>query len=309
MAYEELGVLNRELDKKVRERTATLEGITIELDRKNVELEKALAELKEAQQAMIRQAKLAALGRMAAGATHEINNPLNFINAGAYGINKKLGNLEKLVGAAAHEGELAPLFASMKELSNVVVNGCDRIKGIVQGLWNISTERESPTETTDINKLLDSTLQLVQARLLPETRVIDERERLPLVECRPQEVGQVFLNLVINALDAMPRGGKLTLKTTTDGTHVHISVQDTGTGIPPDHLGRIFEPFHTTKQAGKGAGLGLTICSHIVEKHGGAIEVESEVGQGSRFTVTLPVSALREQPKGSREAWSRSGEV
>jgi len=232
----------------------------------------ACRRLQESQAELIRVEKIAALGRLAASLAHEINNPLQALRSG----------LRLLVGRPLDEEK-------RQRYLEVASREVERLIGIVERMLNFyrpTTEREF----TDVNAVIEEILVLA-GKQLQHSRVTVRHQLtpgLPLIETVAGQINQVFLNIILNALDAMPDGGELTVTTGWNGDRqaVRISFTDTGEGIPAEDIPRIFEPFFTRKL--KGTGLGLTISYGIVERHGGRIEVESRVGEGSTFTVILP---------------------
>jgi two-component system, NtrC family, sensor kinase len=169
-------------------------------------------------------------------------------------------------------------------------DGLLRVKRIVQDLRDFSRGgAEEVWQTIDLHASLDSTLNIVHNELRYKAGIVRSYGDLPEIECLPSRLNQVFLNLLVNAGHAIDGNGTITITTGVDGAEAWISIRDTGCGIAPENLNRIFEPFFTTKPVGQGTGLGLSVSYAIVRKHGGRIEVESEVGRGTRFTVRLPL--------------------
>ncbi len=233
-----------------------------------------ITEQKEIQKTIQQSEKLASIGQLAAGIAHEIGTPLNIIS----------GNAEYLMM------DMDPDEPKMEELS-IIVNQTERITKLIQQLMDFARNREPRLERTNINQLIENTLTLTQHTLkknsiTPSCRLNDS---IPEIIADPSQLQQVFLNMMINAIQAMPGGGKLTIETDCDGHGAIVRIRDTGHGIPPEVLQRIFDPFFTTKEVGQGTGLGLSVSHRIIENHKGRIEVESRVDRGSCFTVILPV--------------------
>jgi signal transduction histidine kinase len=171
--------------------------------------------------------------------------------------------------------------------------GIGRVSKIVQSLRDFArTEQQAHCVPADLHQALDSTLSMAMNEIRYKADVIKMYGVLPLVECVIGEINQVFMNLLVNAAQAMETRGVITIRTRHQGPVVLVSISDTGQGISPENIGRIFDPFFTTKPVGQGTGLGLAISYGIMQKHGGSIELVSEAGKGSTFTVTLPVHAL-----------------
>ena len=239
------------------------------------------------QRQLLQAEKLAALGQLAAGVAHEINNPLATI----------AGCAEGLLDRASHPSLRAqPAFQDFPDYLAVIEEEAYRCKEITGGLLQFVRGETADREPTDINHLLEKSLELTshQSRFSGLELQFELSHRLPILQANRNRLRQVFLSLAVNALEACSGQGSLTVRTlnrpTQTGGEVVIEFEDRGCGIPPELLGKIFEPFFTTKGEQRGTGLGLAICQGIVAEHGGRIEVESEVGRGSLFRVILPVS-------------------
>ena len=288
------------LEKRVDERTK-------ELMEQNVRLEKALQQLKEAQVQLLQAEKMASLGQLSAGVAHEINNPIGFINSNLNTLKKYIQNIEEYShrvdrvisgGDSTAIEELARLKRNKKidfildDVASVIdesLEGTERVKIIVSDLKSFSYQDRENKLPYDLNKGIKSTLNIVWNELKYKAEVIEELADLPPVKCYPQQINQVILNLLVNASQAIEGKGKITVRTILQGDEVVIEISDNGSGIDPENLPKIFEPFYTTKDCGKGTGLGLSISYSIIERHGGSIEVDSEVGKGSTFRVHLPI--------------------
>ncbi|MBC8145466.1 MAG: hypothetical protein H7X80_07760, partial [bacterium] len=274
----------------------------------------ALSELQSTQSQLVHAEKMSSLGQLTAGIAHEINNPINFIHASALPLRRDLDEIRSAVADALAglpvdyrarvEAELQArsvdeLRDEIDALLRGIEDGANRTAVIVQGLRSFSRLDEGEQKHVDLHDGLDATLALLAVRMQGIDVVRDYGE-LPLVECAPGQINQVFMNILSNAIDALGAlraeaaealnaGGVITVRTSCVDSRVHVSIADTGCGIEDANLPRIFDPFFTTKPVGKGQGLGLAIAHGIVQRHGGAIEVESVVGDGSTFTVTLAV--------------------
>ena len=242
-------------------------------------------ELKRAHDHMLHVEKMASIGKMAAVVAHEINNPLSGILTYA-----KL--LRKWLDRGETEGDKHEEAMQCLELIAAESRRCG---DLVKNLLTFSRTAPMNVETTDLNAVMDRSVRLVQHQLeLNGVQLqIDFANDLPRVQCDPAQIEQVVLALVMNSIDAMPRGGNLWLRTRINESRdeVEIQVRDDGIGIPPDLLPQLFEPFLTTKESGHGVGLGLAISRGIIERHNGHIEVQSEAGKGTTFTITLPLEA------------------
>lgn len=264
-------------------------------DKKSAQLalEQALKELRETQSHLVQSEKMAALGQLVAGIAHEINSPLGAIG----GMQSSLTSaVEKLRAALA---EIAPKtsdqkhkihkpFEAILEAEHVIGQGVKRISKIVRSLRDFARLDESEMKKADIHAGLESVLTLMDRELQGRIEIVRQYGEVPQIVCYPGALNQVFMNLLVNASQAIEGSGRITIGTTTKREEVHISVTDTGNGIPKKDLRSIFNPGFTTKGVGVGTGLGLSIAYQIVEKHKGRIEVESEMGEGSVFTVILP---------------------
>jgi signal transduction histidine kinase len=238
---------------------------------------------------LVMSARLAAVGELAAGIAHEINNPIAFVRSN---LSQLAAHWKTVRSELERAGELeaqAELIAEGEELIEESVEGVDRAAEIVRGVKGFSHAGRQLREPTDLNQLLEDVLHMAAAQLRSRARVERFYVELPAVSCVPQELKQVFLNLIVNAGQAIRDGGTIRIATETRDGYVTVKVEDDGCGIAPEHLERIFDPFFTTKGVGEGTGLGLGIAYHIVRSHRGEIQVDSELGRGSRFRVKLPV--------------------
>jgi two-component system, NtrC family, sensor kinase len=275
-------------------------------------LKEANGRLSEAQDKLVQSEKLASIGQLAAGVAHEINNPIGYIFSNFGTLEKYLGDLfEMLAGYEAAEQELAgtPIAAKLKALRERVEldflkddiptlmaeskEGITRVRKIVQDLKDFSrVDAHQEWSWANLNQGIDSTLNIVNNEIKYKADVVKQYGALPEVYCLPSELNQVFMNLLVNAAHAITaERGLITIRSSTDearGT-VSIEVADNGCGIPKENLGRIFDPFFTTKPVGKGTGLGLSLAYGIVRKHHGQLEVQSEVGVGTTFRVSVPI--------------------
>jgi signal transduction histidine kinase len=197
------------------------------------------------------------------------------------------------VAAVRSDADLAFLRQDVTDLVRESMEGLKRVKDIVQALKDFSHVDEMEWQVADLHHGLDSTLNIVANEIKYKCTVDKQYGVLPPVECLASQMNQVFMNLLLNASQAIEERGTITIRTGAENGWVWIEIGDTGVGIAPEHLNRIFEPFFTTKPVGSGTGLGLSLSYGIVNKHGGRIEVASEAGQGARFTVRLPVRSLQ----------------
>jgi two-component system NtrC family sensor kinase len=278
-----------------------------DLTSKNTELEKVLADLKATQSQLLQQEKMASVGQLAAGVAHEINNPMGFIisnlgTMGKYGeaLKEYLQATDVMLASCSETDrtkmkalqdklDLSFLMEDMPTLIKESRDGAERVRIIVQSLRNFSAVDQEGAQSIDINDYLDSTVNVAWNELKDKAEVVRSYGVLPTILGRTQEIGQVFLNILRNAVQAIAEKGIIHLKTSYDNGVVTIAITDNGCGIPPEVIGRIFEPFYTTRPPGHGTGLGLSTSYDIVKKHGGTIDVMSTVGKGTKFTIRLPV--------------------
>lgn len=267
-----------------------------------LERREAIQEKQKMQAFIFQQEKLASVGQLAAGVAHEINNPLNYISSNLGSLNEYLVQLMEYVNASTTNlkaEELQQLRKALdidfiaediKDLISESIEGTDRISAIVQNLKSFSRVDEGKCKETDINDCLENTIKVIWNELKYKAKIIKEYGELPLTQCYPQHLSQIFMNFLVNAVQAIEKEGEIKIKTWQDGKSIYVSITDTGHGIPEENISKLFEPFFTTKEVGKGTGLGLSIAHEIIQKHKGRIDVESEVGRGTTFTVTLPIT-------------------
>ncbi len=293
---------NETLEQRVTERTR--------------DLSKAYEALKASQSQMVQSEKMATLGQMVAGVSHEINTPLGYVRSNLELLRGMFEDLGKLVGQYARtlglmrehnvdEAQIAKAFeevtlaeaeldpaAMIHESSQLLTDGThglDQIGELVTNLKNFSRLDRTRLDAFDINKGLDSTLNIAKHMFKEGIQIVRNYGVLPQIQCAPSQINQVFLNVVTNAVQAMNGKGTLKLNTRASGGQVAISFEDTGCGMTPEVLARVYEPFFTTKPAGKGTGLGMSIAQQIVQEHGGRIQATSQAGKGTQFVITLPV--------------------
>ncbi|MDO8991298.1 MAG: bacteriohemerythrin [Sideroxyarcus sp.] len=305
--HEALRVLNEELEQRVKLRTIDLEQANRKLLANNDELKQLNEKLASAQTQLLQSEKMASIGQLAAGVAHEINNPVGFVNSNLGTLTKYVGNMFSVITAyeaveAGSPDKVFPQVAAAKKsvdypylvedipsLLKESQDGLARVTRIVQDLKDFSHVDETNWQYANLEQGIDSTLNVVANEIKYKAEVVKQYSGLPDVECMPSQLNQVFMNMLINAAQAIDTKGTITIRTGSAGDEVWVEVQDTGKGISPENLRRIFDPFFTTKPIGKGTGLGLSLAYGIVEKHHGRIEVKSEVGKGTTFRVYLPV--------------------
>jgi signal transduction histidine kinase len=237
-------------------------------------------------QQLVRQEKLATLGRHVAGLFHDVSNPLTIALGESDALNETLSKNELPADATT---------AVQQSLKNLA-HSLERIESLTQAMRAFVYPGRGRQEHFNVNEGLDHLLRLMACRLKPEIEVIKEYGQIPSIVCSAHELMQVFGNLISNAIDAMNGRGELRVRTRGDAEWVRIEICDTGVGMDPETLGNLFRPFFTTKSMEEGTGLGLALARQVVEHHRGTIQVESTLGQGSRFTIVLAVAG----PSGAR---------
>jgi signal transduction histidine kinase len=277
-------------------------------------LQDAVDNIAEAHKQIMRLEKMAAIGQLAAGVAHEINNPVAFVVSNinsmsdyyndVFEVISAYEQLEqslsaeqpglKLIQELKDQRQIAYLKQDIGQIIAECKEGLTRIRKIVEDLKNFSREGEVVLKWTDINQEIDSTLNLARNEIKYKADVKRAFADLPQVQCVATQINQVILNLLVNAAQAIKDHGTITISTSAEtdageASWVCIRVADTGCGIAPENVARVFEPFYTTKPVGKGTGLGLSLSHKIIQKHGGRIDVQSHPGSGTTFAVWLPV--------------------
>jgi two-component system NtrC family sensor kinase len=298
------------------------------LRQKRDELTDLNENLKASQAQLVQSEKMASLGTMAAGVAHEINNPTGFVKNNVAILREymavflplledyhKLAQeqaesdpaLIKRIQARLGDENLDYLLEDVGPLMDDTVEGVERISKIVAGLKSFARVDESEDQVIDLNECIETTLRVVWNELKYKCNVQKQLGDLPPIIGNPGQMNQVVMNLLVNAAQAIPKQGDITIETAHQGHEVLLRISDTGEGIAPDVLDKIFTPFFTSKEVGKGTGLGLSISHGIVEKHGGSIEVESEVGKGTLFTVHWPVNGRGDDTSAQNEIQGEAG--
>ena len=270
------------------------------------ELERTNRELLKTQDRLVRSEKMAALGSLVAGIAHEINTPVGAIRSMHDTLMKAVERLKDTIEAEIPEaceegGGLQKVLKIISDSNKVIETGSERVTTIVRSLRNFARMDEGRLVEADLHEGLDDSLMLIHHDTKNRIEVVREYGDIPRVKCYPGRLNQVFLNILNNAQQAIEGKGTIEVRTRQDGGCVRVSIRDTGTGIPADRLDKIFDPGYTTKGVGTGTGLGLSICYQIVQDHHGRIEVESQVGAGSTFTIVIPLSPP-EGPEGEEKA-------
>lgn len=308
-------------NEEIRQLNERLMESASQLETKNRRLEKTLARLEETQAQMLQSEKMASIGQLSAGVAHEINNPTMFVSSNI----KTLGEYQKEIGTlirkyrdlcekirpesqrdtngdtvmtllddiASYEAsiDIDFLLEDIADLINDCREGTARIKKIVIDLKDFAHPGEDDIQSIDINRGLASTLNVVNNELKYKATVETDWGEIPTVQGHPQQLNQVFMNILVNAAQSIESKGDIRVKTIADGNDVVVTISDTGCGIPPEKQSKIFDPFYTTKEVGKGTGLGMHIAYNIIKKHNGSIAVDSVVGKGTTFTIRIPAES------------------
>ncbi|PPK46515.1 phospho-acceptor domain-containing protein [Trinickia symbiotica] len=300
---EMLELVREKMELEIEERKET----QARLEREREEQRRLIHELEEAHVQLLQSEKLASIGQLAAGVAHEINNPIGFVSANLNTLKLWIRGLLQV--AAAQEAIVAQLDANTRAellqawqdadldfvreeimaLIDESIDGTRRVHRIVRDLRDFSRPGSEDWAHADLHAGLESTLNVVNNELKYKATIVREFGELPHVECIPSQINQVFMNLLVNAAQAIPQRGTITIRTYAAEDNVSIEIADDGVGISTEVVGRIFDPFFTTKPVGQGTGLGLSVSLSIVKRHGGRIEVATAPGQGAVFIVRLPV--------------------
>ncbi|MDD2319879.1 MAG: ATP-binding protein [Geobacteraceae bacterium] len=277
------------------------------LNDKNTELAQAYSALKTSQSQVLQQEKMASIGQLAAGVAHEINNPIGFITSNLNSLGKYLTRMTDFIrlqkNALASPGDPSAqavvrekektmkmefiLEDSMKIIEESL-DGSERVQKIVQGLKSFSRSDDGKRVPADLNQCIESAINIVWNEIKYKATLQKELGKLPQTLCYPNQLNQVFINFLINAVQAIDGQGIISIRTWQEHDSICASVSDTGCGIPPEIASRVFEPFFTTKDVGMGTGLGLSISYEVIKRHNGDIRVESTPGKGSTFTISIP---------------------
>lgn len=321
-ARQEALSISLENERLIREQNIFLEAEvnkrTQQLVQANNDLTEALSTLKNTQAQLVNSEKMSSLGQLTAGIAHEINNPINFVTANIKPLQMDIEDLQSIIlkyeqmdltdnvplqMEAVEEYKKQIDFDYLKKEIEILLagisEGANRTADIVKELRNFARVDEDQMKFTDLENGIDSTLLILKHKLSADVQTIREKGGIPLVECIPGKMNQIFMNIIVNALDAMKINvskrlhSRLHIKTWTENQEVHISFKDNGTGISEARLNQIFDPFFTTKEVGEGTGLGLSITQSIIKQHNGTIKVVTKEGEGSEFIIILPITQTK----------------
>lgn len=300
------------LEQKVQERTREYLDATKELQR-------AYKKLQQTQAQLVHNEKMTSLGQLVAGVAHELNNPIGFITSNIQPLEDAVNIILELVelletseisetdkqkiASYKEENDFEFLLDDLHDLIDDVKEGAKRAHKIVLDLRNFSRLDEAEFKEVDLHQGIDSTLNLLSKHYKHKVKVHKEYGDIPLVSCYASQLNQVWMNILVNAAQAIKtEDGQVWISTETDGTNVTVRIRDNGCGIKKEALDKLFDPFFTTKPVGEGTGLGLSITHSIIEKHQGEITIDSVVGEGTTFNVKLPISRETDTEQGTEEA-------
>jgi signal transduction histidine kinase len=314
----------RKKSDSIRKLNNELNFAMAQIQSKNEILEDTLSQLKENQAHLLQSEKMASIGQLAAGVAHEINNPTGYVSSNLKTLEDYTGDLLSMIekyrkvaddlrsdgaiqGDAGGKG-LSEITEAEEEMDVDYIRedlpvliresreGMDRIKKIVSDLKDFAHPENDEKKFADINACIDSTLNIVWNEIKYKATLGKHYGDIPPLLCYPRQLNQVFMNLLVNAAQAIPEQGRIDIRTEVLDDKARIVITDNGCGIPPESVTKIFDPFFTTKPVGKGTGLGLHLVYSIVSKHNGTINVESTVGKGTTFFVEIPIAAASCEP-------------
>ena len=307
-AEDSLVTLNEHLEQRVLDRTSELHQLNQQIEESRSELEEAYRNLQAQQATILQQDRMACIGQLAASVAHDINNPIGFVAGNLEVLKNYWGKLAAYVAtqdealSSSESPELVSRVAEQRRMLKVdflldefdavldeSLEGAERVSRIVLNLKGFSRLDEKEPRLADIHECLESTLNIVMNELRYKADIKKEYGNIPQLLCYPQQLNQVFMNLLINASQAIESWGEISIRTWADSENIFVAIADTGCGIATENLHKLFEPFFSTKEAGVGTGLGLSIVMEIVKKHNGKITVESVPGEGTKFTVRFPL--------------------
>jgi signal transduction histidine kinase len=288
-------LIGRQLLGRLSEKEQEIRHLSQQSEQRNQQIEVLKSQLVDSE-------KMASLGQLTAGIAHEINNPINFVFNNVSSLTRDIEELKSLLEAyrkgekseeelKAMLEELEPdfLYEEIEQLLHGIKEGSSRTKEIVAGLRNFSRLDETEFKFADLQEGLDSTLTLLHNQLKKRITVHKSYAKLPRLACKPGKLNQVFMNLLVNAIQAIDGEGEIWVEIAQEGEFAMVRIRDNGSGMPESVRARIFESFYTTKEVGKGTGLGLSISYDIIQQHNGSLTVESAPGKGTTFTIRLPM--------------------
>ncbi|KAA3598406.1 MAG: HAMP domain-containing protein [Calditrichaeota bacterium] len=296
----EMQEANKKLNDAVRsiaDKNVNLLKVQEELEAKNNKIEQVLVNLQNAQVQLVQAEKMSALGKLVAGIAHEINTPMGAINSNTDIASKSIAKINALVEEVNGSIEdpiqkkLKKFLSILTDSNKVSTTACERIVSLIKNLKNFARLDQAELQKVNLIDGIESTLTLVYHETKNKVQFEKDYQEIPLIECHPNQLNQVFMNIIVNSTQAIEGKGVIKIKTYEKDNFVFIELEDSGKGIKPENLSRIFDPGFTTKGVGVGTGLGLSICHNIIKNHKGDISVQSEVGKGSKFIVKLPIKS------------------
>ena len=294
-----------------RKKNKILRSQKDEISTKNEKLRETISKLESTQEQLVQSEKMASLGVLTAGIAHEINNPVNFVYTGATNLKQEFEDLNiilneinslesgdeekdervKRIQKLKDEYGFEDIYTLLPQIIDDITVGAERITEIVKGLRNFSRMDLDEHSDSDVHKIIEGTLILLKNEYKHRIKMVTNYDvSLPTIECNFGKISQVILNIINNAIDAIEDTGTITLSTKRVDDNISISIKDDGIGMNTDTLEKIFDPFFTTKAVGKGTGLGLSISYGIIQDHNGTLKVNSSVGKGTEFIITLPIN-------------------
>ncbi len=288
---EKLAEYNLTLTEKVAARTQDPHA-------KNIKLKETLEQLKEMQHQLILQEKMASLGNLVAGVAHEVNSPIGVVHSAADVNRRCIEKIKEILKSSQTLQELKSSEQLEKSLriltdnNHVTTTASERITDIVRSLKIFARLDEADYQIANLHDGLDTTLTLLDHEIKDRIIVTRDYGDIPNIGCYPNQLNQVFMNILMNAVQAIEKEGRITIKTVLENGKITVEFSDTGRGIPSENIARVFDPGFTTKGVGVGTGLGLSISHNIIQKHNGHITVESEEGKGTSFTILLPINGI-----------------
>ena len=304
----------KESEIKLRKYQERLEQM---VEERTQDLQKTVQDLKDTQFKLVQSEKLASIGQLAAGVAHEINNPMGFITSNLGTLSNYIEKFNNFIDAQSeiiHSAgskqandyieqkstslKIDYIREDIEDLIKESLDGADRVRNIVLNLKRFSRVDDAEFQDANINECIESTLNIAWNEIKYKAELKKNFGKIPLTKCYPQQINQVFMNLLLNAAHAIDKYGIIDIATWKSNGHINVSISDNGCGIPEKNIKMIFEPFYTTKETGKGTGLGLSISYDIIKNHKGDITVESTMGQGTTFTVSIPILKTTPDQKG-----------
>jgi signal transduction histidine kinase len=283
----------------IKDEAAHYVGQIVKLKEEKDQLQQLLEELERTQAQLVQSEKMAALGKLVAGIVHEINTPIGTINSTIDTLSRSITHIEEEIegtsslNSVKNNNQFQRAVKALRDSNPVALAAGERIIKIVNSLKAFAHLDEATYQKVNLHEGLENTLTLLEHDFKDKIEIVREYGEIPEVTCNPGEVNQVFMNLLQNAAEAIRNKGKIVIRTFEKDGNLHVSFSDNGIGISPKRLEQLFNPAFAQKGSRMKAGLGLFTSANIVQKHQGRIEVESEVGKGSKFTVILPVQSVQ----------------